>query len=295
MTLRIDNLEKNYLINGGIDFAQRSPTSSKNLTTSLTYLTADRAKLAYAGSVTGTPTTQVMSTVPSNSKLFKSLRLSANPNNASVELIYQQRIESVFAVELIGEVVSMRIDHYSESSVSLEFDLSYANSPDNFTLITSFYNSTKTIEKGSFEESKFENISVPYAAKNGIAVTIKFKNMSLTGSVYDHILTGLMLTVGNIARPFKRFGGVYQSDLFGCYRYLETITTDIFGHVVVSATGYLIWWFKNSKRAVPIITFTGYQGTLLDNADTCRALFKQTTVGNYIGINPPPAYADSEL
>jgi len=75
-------------------------------------------------------------------------------------------------------------------------------------------------------------------------------------------LTGVQLEIGSQATSFD-FRSITQETVL-CQRYFEKTTTSMYGSI--ANVGYLIWFFKVSKRASPTIVYAA--GTLGTNQNT---------------------------
>lgn len=224
LTPRIDRLEKNYLINGGMDYFQRSETASFTVADvgGGTFITADRWSLRRQGSWNVLPLSQRSQTRPTEKVLYSN-SITGDPANSSSSLSHFQPIESMFARELAGEVVSFSAWVRSESARDARFILDVPDTQDDYSSSSVAYDVTQAevLTIGDWTLVKFEDISVPLTATRGLRAALLVTNMSVTGSSVEHNVTQLMLNRGPRALDFQRAGlNVIQEEIL-CQRYYE--------------------------------------------------------------------------
>jgi hypothetical protein len=218
---RINRIEKNYLINGGMDLFQRGANSSINLGTSYAYQTADRWALKYAGTFSGTPVSLKSNTVPNALTRF-ALQFSGNATDGTAECDAQQRVESFESVNLVGLPVSFSALVYSTSAIQVIIELSTPNSADNFGGgQTIFATQTTTIPLGVWTLVKFENVTVPLLGANGLGINVRFVNWSVTGSTQTASMNQAMLNVGDEISGFVRHGLTFPREIQAAQRFYE--------------------------------------------------------------------------
>jgi len=278
---RIDRLEKNYLINGGLDFFQRN-TSAVNLTTTLSYINADRFRFSYTGTVTGTPQVQRSTDVPNYLTRYSQQFISRR-NASTLSLNSSHRIEGANIRELAGSNFSVSFQVKSSVATVARLRVSVPSAEDNYTSVTEVYNSTKTIvADSSWGLVSFEGISAPITAINGIQIDISLEAASGTdASNTNHYICQLMFNGGNTAANFVRAARNLADELNMCQRYYEktynistnpasAVNEGSFSYVIqTSQRGEVSFSFKVTKRIAPAITHystSGASGVFRDNS-----------------------------
>jgi len=220
LTPRLDKIDKNYLINSAKDLAQRS-TSAENLSASYQFLTLDRHVHKTAGSFNGTPTVQRVQDSPDGKTKYCS-EFSSDFASATAELYEAQPIESVNARDLAGENVSFSVWVKSDSCTTLKLQLSTADTEDDFSAVTQFHSSSKTITAdGQWQEVKFEDIAVATGAERGVMVEVVLTDSDSTGATESHRLTRGKLNIGSEAQEWSLAGRDYADELSIAQRYYE--------------------------------------------------------------------------
>jgi hypothetical protein len=275
-TPRIDNLSKNLVINGGMDFFQRSdPTAGEAMTGSgtLEYIAPDRFRVASNGAAdTGTVERAISSP---DTKTKYSLQMTLNADNLTDELIFEQRIEAANIREFAGEKFNFGFQVFSNSATSVELEIFTANIEDDFSAQTSVHTDTTTISTGAWERVTFENIGLSSSASRGVAIRVTLTSMSVTGLSKDHFITqvvasGLTTSLSNFTLAGRNITEEFQS----CLRYYEKSLgkgfkpgTDnpqgaSFG--IAANTSEIVWnkrWAVE-KRAIPTVTIYSKAGTV---------------------------------
>lgn len=222
LTPRLDKLDKNYLINGGMDFFQRS-TASVAIGGSFAYQTADRWQVGYNSGGGITSQTSQRSTIVPDSDVKYSIRLSANAPSSAGSLLLRQRIEAANARDLVNKTISLSFYVRSESCSQMTLDINVPTAEDNFTSTTAVGTTiTKTLTVStSWQLVTFENITIPITAAAGLEIRIGLQNFTVTGSIKDHYITKAMLAVSTKASTFCRAGGYISTELLLCQRYYQ--------------------------------------------------------------------------
>lgn len=264
---RIDNIDKNYLINGSMDLFQRfispAPFSGVSLTTSFAYLNADRWAQKYVAAGMGaTPATCSSTTVPNTLSKY-SMNWIVTPTTTNAEVDMYQRIESNISRELSGQVVSFGLMVNSPSASQIIMELYVPQGPDNYTTETLVYTQTVAFAVGSWQQVKFENITLP-STVFGLEVRFRLTNWTLLSGPYNVYLTQFGLTRTPVFDGFNRHGGSLMTEISACHRYYEksynlevnpgTVTND--GNFYQPAGGltFLTIPFKAYKRASYLLT-----------------------------------------
>lgn len=298
---RIDRLEKNYLINGGMDFFQRGGVaSSVSSTTSLVYSAMDRWKLQHTGTFTGTPSLVRDTTIPNNMCAY-SLKHTFQRNASTATLTYEQRCESLMVQELadIG-YASFSVWVNAPVAGSLRLTLLTPTVKDNHASQTQQYQSTQTIPStGAWNLMTFAAIPMAAATNLGLAVRVEYVLASGTdGATQNFWLTQAMLNPGKICSDFARYATFFDQEYVACMRYYEKSKDhdlDLTGNVGQSGNGTSGYRhiftptasaqvyrfserFKVNKRTTPVVTTYSTDGTISKIRDDANA----TNVNNNI-------------
>jgi hypothetical protein len=278
LATRIDRLEKNYIINGAFDFFQRN-TSAVTLTSTSSYLNADRFKHHYVGTVTGTPQVQRSTNVPAYSAKY-SQQFITRRNASALTLVTMQRIEAVNVRELVLKPISVSAKINSDIATTVRLQLAVPTAEDNYTATTEFYNQVVTIVADStWKTVAFENITVPLSAVNGLQVSISLECSSGTDAANkNHYITEIMLNGGIEAIPYARVGKTTVDELSFCQRYYEKsfeidetpifndLTTRHISNYNTNGSGLQrsdSVFFSTTKRSAPIVvTYSPFGITL---------------------------------
>jgi hypothetical protein len=225
--IRLDRLDKNYLINGGLDFFQRGGASGAvNLSTTPTYVAADRFKMSYTGTVTGTPNTQRVTSTLNPSKSKYAVQLTGQRNASTLTFTMEQRIEGIEAREpaYVGSASFSLWVFTPISGCSVRLTLNAPTVEDNYTSVTQLSQQTSatTITASTWTKITFNNLTIPSTASNGLAVVVDLQIPSGTdGSAQNHLMTQLMLNAGSSASDFARSGRNFTQEYSFCQRYFE--------------------------------------------------------------------------
>jgi len=213
---------KNYFINGGFDFAQRSTATIASPINTVAYNTVDRWRNAYfSGTWTTAPLVKREIASP-NSKTKHSFRWQSNASvGTSVTLDSQQRIEAHLARELLAAgTFSISVWVASQSCTTLRCELLYASAEDNFATSPSYHTVDKTIvNNGAWQLVKFEGLPTNANMVNGLQVRLDFTNYAVLNANADHYLAQAMCNVGPKAQDFVRHAPSLAGELAACQRY----------------------------------------------------------------------------
>jgi hypothetical protein len=236
LTPRTDRLDKNYIINGSMDFWQRH--NNTTVPAGLPgYYAADRW---YMDAVNQGQAIVRSTDIPAGSKSKYSLEYNATIAAADREVAIQQRIESVFARDLIGEDISLRFNYKSESAIQLQVKISVADVEDDFSAVTDVIDETITITDDStwYEYTK-EAVTMPSTAGRGVSVEIRFKNMNVLASA-SHKIADVKLNIGSFAQDFSLAGRNWPEELSLCQRYYHKTyeMDDVPGTALAPGLGY---------------------------------------------------------
>ena len=228
--------DKNYLINGAFDFWQRNVGTAGPFTddTSLSYKGPDRWRHRFDDLVAA-------STVHAWARIFDAPVTNNNGSPSAFRhifrrgnlgiynMILQQRIEAFNSRELLIENPSgkMSIGCWvkSDTATSVRITILTPTALDNHTSQSQVFQNTFTLTPNStWQQIKYENLSVPANANLGLAVQIEVLTPAAVGADgVDHDIRVSMaqLNRGEIVAPFQRAGRTPQQELALCQRYYK--------------------------------------------------------------------------
>lgn len=263
MPILLSNSGKNYIMNGAFDFFQRSVSNAVTLTTTASYATADRFRVKYSGTVTGTPQTTRSTQVPSGSIAPYSLQFNSQRNASAVSLFAAQRVESVYTKEISGKTLFAGIKVKSIAATGIRLVVRTPSAADNYTSTTEVYNQTKTIAAdNNWQTVIFDSMNI--SIMNGAEVEVELICPSGTdGVVVSHYITEFFW---GTSPSFERFEPRVDSELRAVLRYYEksyqqsTVpgTVDSVGqmycvNVSAATAGWTTMFFKQVKRTIPTV------------------------------------------
>ncbi len=256
---RIDKIGKNYLINGAMDYWQRS-VGPQNTNTSLLYQAVDRWRVQSVGTFTGTPNIRQSTTIPSSSHPY-SLRHDFRRNASTATLAYEQRIEADYSAEMIDEglgSVSLMINPPAAGTVQVT--IKNATVKDDHTAQNNMAQSTlMAVTASSWQEIKFEDFAINSNAALGLAVHIQYVSASGTdGSDVSLFLTRISLSATSKAIRFTRAARNFAEELKLCQKFLRLIDSATFtANTTTTVEGYNAW---EEMRVTP--TASAHGGTI---------------------------------
>ena len=219
---RLDALDKNYFINGGMDYNQRAGGNSTVIPGSTPTYILDRWLADRNGTwATALNLERQAVVIPGQPKLVFAKRNTATPTNATAELFYAQRIESIHAKELANNPVSLSFHYWESEFQSVDVIFAYANAKDDFSSQTEFLTINVPLNNDSaWYEEKIENQVMPDSVKNGLRVRWVFKNPENFVAM-ESKFTGAKLNIGEKAQGFSLNGRDLVEELIKCQRYYE--------------------------------------------------------------------------
>jgi len=308
-TPRADRNDKNLIINGGMDFFQRSnPAVGEAMTGSgtLEYIAPDRFRVASDGAADNG--TVKRNTSSPDSKTKHSLQMTLDADNSTDELIFEQRIEAANIREFVNLKFNLGFQVNSDSATQIELELFTADVEDDFSAQTSFHTETFDITTGSWQAVNFEGITLPSGSERGIAVRVTLTTMSVTGSSENHFITQMNANIGKRGSSSFTLSGRNIAEEFAfCQRYFETSydldvepqTTTSVGSVtgIGNSTSQIICAMRwvVEKRKIPSMTVYSRTGVL--NFVTIIETFTEIDVNGYNGqgINGPYIVNDGTI
>jgi len=192
----------NAVINGGMDFWQRSTSSSSN-----GYTTADRW---YMNS-SSTTFSQETSDVPTGFRYAMKCTLSGTATPSGILAIETQ--DSLrFANQTVVLSYYVKTSNSTNAQIRLDYSTNVDDSPTGtYTTISSTSVATTT----SWTRVQ-QTFAIPSTAKTLRVVVGSNGNLTSGQTI---LFTGVQLELGSIATTFKRAGGTIQGELAACQRY----------------------------------------------------------------------------
>jgi hypothetical protein len=296
---------KNYIINGDMRIAQRG-TSFASASSGYTL---DRWSYFKSGAMVHTVTQDT--DVPTISQVFEetgqgflfqnSLRLNLTTPDTSIASTdfvgLSQQIEGFNWCNIAQK--SLTISFWVKATLAGVYSVALRNSGGDRSYIGEY-----TINSSGMWEYKTVSVlaspsSGTWNYTNGIGATLLFAvacgaslqanpgswqsvvtgafaspnqvNGANTGAT-DFRITGVMLNEGEVAAPFRTFGGDIEAELRACQRYLETKSLVEFKayNPSISSVGSIGGWvsFSTNKRATPTVTLSNQSYEKTANAAT---------------------------
>lgn len=280
----------NLLINGAMDFRQRSSSAETIGTASGEYLVYDRWRVG--ANVTASPTVQPNLAQLDNVNLSpegpftakECMRLTADFTAATGSFFrLRQRVEFKNVQELArkGSPVSVGFWLWVDDLDRVTVRLEYPGADDSWGTQTTFATRQQDITTtGSWQYYKFENIPLNLNAQAGLQLTIDIESVNVTATASNAYITEIMLNEGSSAAPFRRAGETIAEELQLCQRYYEKSYDIDAAPGTVGSTGYCVynielgnqtnpvanWSYKVRKRVNPTLQIyspvTGVSGAL---------------------------------
>jgi hypothetical protein len=227
---------KNYLINGAMDFWQRSTSS-----TSLGYVTADRW---YINNASGTTTSsQETSIVPTGVARYA---LKLTQSVASAQVVAQQPLESQLAIPLAGQTIIVSAYVAASASTNFTIDLGQSTSTDVAAAGSWSYTSGSSQNVASLTYVRVSQTFSVGATSKSLMPRISMTSLGSGNSFY---ISGVQMEISAVPTTFTRAGGTIQGELAACQRYYYRQTGDNL--------------FANFAMGVVASTTTAYAGILV--------------------------------
>jgi len=302
---RLENIDRNYFINGDMRYFQRCGTNGSFNTQTAPYTSADRFK-TFASSFVG-PLTEGAQTVGNPEKFERSIQI-AGENAAISSITVGQAIESVFAKDLDGEELSFKFWFKTAIYQQATVQVLEPSLQDNYGAAPVIYQQIFNIEN----DDTWRNISIEQflpagTTVRGIEVRVTFFDVASFGSNVEQLrTTGWQLNKGKL-KEFSLFGRDEADELDYCRRYFEKSydidvslgASDADGQMVHQGAfsggngGNLPVNFKTRKRGKPVVipyATDGTTGRVTVNAGTVVASSisigeNSATVNMDIGFN----------
>lgn len=218
LTPRIDRLDRNFIINGGMDYFQRGGVSAAvALGTSFDYITADRFDMRVTGTWT-TPTSGRSSTQLGDVARYSHL-FQGTPTALGDTFVKRQKIESVFAKELVDEKISLALLYSGNNFTTLTITMYTADVEDDFSAVTQVDQKVITIlDDSTVNQAVWEDIPTASGATRGLMIEFEFSGLGALSAT--NLYTGeIKLNIGSDVQDFGYFNSDPISELDICQRY----------------------------------------------------------------------------
>jgi hypothetical protein len=205
----------NYIINGALDYWQRSTSAPQALNTS-GYPSADRYKIISSGASAVALTLAQSTDVPSGVGVQYSAALSWSSNISGGDHMVMQSIENgkyLFA----GKTITVSFYAKAATAITAKFDFDQDYSETYFNLTTSWQRFSYTVTLPSTYQS-----SRPTGAATNDNTELRFIRFTSVSSASNTVyFTGVQVEEGPAASPFRRSAPSLQAELAACQRYYE--------------------------------------------------------------------------
>jgi hypothetical protein len=233
---------RNRIINGAMQVDQRNSGAAQTLTNSVNTYTVDRWQVTPVGNnITGQ---RVVG--PAGYNYTYQMTGATSVTN----IYFLQKIEGENTADLVNQNVTISLTISNSLLTTVNWNVSYANAPDNFASITSIASGTFTVSSTATQYTATFNAGAN--AANGLY--LQFYVGAQTSGTWK--MTGVQLEAGSLATPFER--QIYSDTLAQCQRYYGIV-----GMTLTSSTAYEYWntaFWKASMRTAP--TLSVFAGSL---------------------------------
>lgn len=241
--------DRNYIINGGAQVAQRGATAVVN--GSILYGGCDRIWAYPAGFTTATGTIQQYSGASTKTGFAQGTVLTTTGSGA---LYFGTRLEAKDVFPLNGKTVtfSFLAYHNKGSSLSVYPSVYKANSVDNFSALTGIQVGTPATVPSGTPTVVTQTVTLTASdASNGLLLQMQFDAVGAV-TAKDFWVGNLQLEEGSVATSFKI--RPYQQELALCQRYLPAFNGPnefAFGNANTTSGGYVFYTFLVPPRVPP--------------------------------------------
>lgn len=250
-------LSPNYVINGALDFWQRS-TSAAQAGNSGGWPSADRFRVGTVGASSPAITLARSTDVPAGIGVQYSAAMSWSSNISGGDVFIHQGIENgkyLFA----GKTMTVSFYAKAATAIQSKFDFDQDYGETLFNLTTSWLRYSYTITLPSNYAT-----SRPGIAAQNDNVELRFIRFTSISSASNTIyFTGLQVEEGSVATAFKRSAPSLQAELAACQRYFQAIgmggnSAKIgWGNIYNGTTGIVTVTTKQTMRAAPTFSYSG--------------------------------------
>ena len=242
---------KNAIINGGMDWFQRS-TSVTIPNTTPGYYAPDRFLFYSNGGST------TLSRVAGTAGITYATQVATTSGNTQINI--ENRLEYQSAQLLMGKTVtfSFYVNVATTSGVGIAVGDYYPSSLDNWASVT--FAQKGTVSAGQLSAGNWVRQSITFTVDSN-TTGLGFY-LTITGLGANTLqITGLQVEIGSVATPFSRAGGTLSGELAACQRYawvadLSTVSLVPGAGFTTSAAAFTIP-FPVSMRTAPSATSSG--------------------------------------
>lgn len=238
-TPRLDILDRNFLMNGAFDFAQRNLSSLVGNGSSEYVLDRWLCFTGFDGQPASS-TTYSREQDSYNAKTKYSLK-STGSYVPTETIAYVQRIESKFARMLVNNPVSFLGRFKTDGLTTVKIRFKTPAIEDDFSsLLTLVDEKIITVTDDlNWNDLLFENVTMPSDVNRGLQVEIICVS-TITG-VAQGFLSQIKLSIGVKAQEFSLAGRDYKDELQLCQRYFEKSYDLDTAPGTVTSVGTCLW------------------------------------------------------
>lgn len=253
----IKNRPGNLLINGLTEIRQRSAIG---LAMDATFAYRVQDRFVTKVNNTGDFNTRIQSnTILTDTKgvVQEAMNIATNAVNVNAKVFIQQMIESLNAQALANKKASFSFEFLNRGFTDVTVNVYYPTVIDDHTVQTLIDSKSETFAIDAVTKKfKFENISIPVEAKNGLAIEIVIDGIIIAAD-WDNPLSKFMFNEGPVVAEFERAGSAITGELLLCQRYYERLDVGEHGQAgtngIVKHNGH----FYVLMRITPVMVFTG--------------------------------------
>lgn len=251
-TPRIDRIDKNYQINGAMEYFQESGGSAVIVPSSYDYVSLDMFEMQQSNGWTNPESSR--SDVKVGNRSRKSHLFSGTPAGLTSDFYKKTKIESILAMELVDDVFSIGFRYKSDNFTQVEITISYADSEDNFSSTTQIAQQTfDLVNDGSEQEIKFENILPNVNIANGFQIEYHFIGLETTDPTT--LYTGeFIVNKGKVKNNYTPCGRDQIEEFYLCERYYELIYLSDQGAPTGASDIRRNNIFRTTKRVNPTVS-----------------------------------------
>ena len=244
---------KNAIINGGMDWFQRS-TSVTIPNTTPGYYAPDRFLFYSNGGST------TLSRVAGTAGITYATQVATTSGNTQINI--ENRLEYQSAQLLMGKTVtfSFYVNVATTSGVGIAVGDYYPSSLDNWGSVT--FAQKGTVSAGQLSAGNWVRQSITFTADSN-TTGLGFY-LTITGLGANTLqITGLQVEIGSVATPFSRAGGTLSGELQACQRYYQYLSAfGCFGYATGSGFSIMNTLpFLTQMRVTPTVTITSNGST----------------------------------
>jgi hypothetical protein len=259
---------KNFVINGGFDIFQRTPTPTSGTTVSggsgysidrwIVWNTAGNGSIVTSRQSSGLTGIQYCA------------RIQRPSGNTSGLNFFAQPIETSNSILLAGKTFTFSFyarkgADYSNTTSSLNVEV-WQNTTTDGSIQTIETGSRSSAGSGVFTLTsgwqRFSFTSVFASTTTQVAPVFYGVTSGTAGANDYYEITGVQLEIGSVASNFSRAGGDIQGELAKCQRYYQVLGDNIYeliygGYMTSGTVGYISFPYPVTMRTTPTGTLVG--------------------------------------